>query len=211
MGKLFSMHPSDDQLDLYCLGRQSLEAERLIEDHYLICAKCQERVGEIDEFVAVLRTVRDESLGTAGHVHRRPMARAAAMAMLSIGTALICNDPAQYQKLPPRPAAIPVTMPVPGHLEILRPKRVAQPFFRWYGPHRIFGPPPERSDRMFTAAVTQEIPGYSIIPSAWVEEQGPVVMAEQLGPEPLPRFEPKPRWFHRALTAVLRRLDPMRW
>jgi hypothetical protein len=211
MGKLFSMHPSDDQLDLYCLGRLSLEAERLIEDHYLICAKCQERVGDVDEFIAVLRTVRDESLETAEHVPRRPMARVVALTLITLGTALVCNDPAPLPKMLPKPAVVQVTMPVPQYLEIRRPKRVVQPFFRRYGPRRIFEAPPVRSDPMLAAAETLELPSYWIIPSDWVEDQSPVVMAEQLYPEPPPRFELKPRWFRRAMMAVLKRLDPMRW
>jgi hypothetical protein len=79
MGKLFSVHPSDDQLDLYLLNRLSLEQERLIEEHSLICAMCLDRLSLTADFIAVLRAVREESLKTTNYVPRIPVGRAAVM------------------------------------------------------------------------------------------------------------------------------------
>jgi hypothetical protein len=54
--KLFNAHPSDDQLDLYLVGHLSLENERLIEEHYLCCAICLDKLSGIADFIAVLKT-----------------------------------------------------------------------------------------------------------------------------------------------------------
>ena len=56
MEKLFNVHPSDDQLDLYLVGHLLPKHERLIEEHYLKCAICLDRIASIAEFIAVLKT-----------------------------------------------------------------------------------------------------------------------------------------------------------
>jgi hypothetical protein len=75
MGKLFNVHPSDDQLDVYLLGHLSLEHERLIEEHYLDCSVCLDRLSSIAEFIAVLKTaVQVDSTPSRAAVHRTPLA-----------------------------------------------------------------------------------------------------------------------------------------
>ena len=56
MEKLFNAHPSDDQLDLYLVGHVSLEHERMIEEHYLFCAICLDKLSGIADFITVLKT-----------------------------------------------------------------------------------------------------------------------------------------------------------
>ena len=55
MEKLFNVHPSDDQLDFYLVGHLSLEHERLIEEHYLCCTICLEKLSGIADFITVLK------------------------------------------------------------------------------------------------------------------------------------------------------------
>jgi hypothetical protein len=58
MEKLFNVHPSDDQLDLYLIGHLSLEHRRRIEEHYLWCAKCLDRISSVTDFIAVLKNIQ---------------------------------------------------------------------------------------------------------------------------------------------------------
>jgi anti-sigma factor RsiW len=49
-------HFSEEDLELYALGRASEELQEQVEEHLLICTACQEKVTTIDQFVAALRT-----------------------------------------------------------------------------------------------------------------------------------------------------------
>ena len=209
MGKLFNVHPSDDQLDLYLVGHLSLEHERLIEEHYIDCAVCLDRLSSIAEFIAVLRTaVQVDSVPSGATVHRTPLARITAMLVMSATTALVCNAPAPS---PESPASITLSPSKP--LGIQRPQRSVRPptLLRHSRPYRVFQPPPQPSPPLAAAEVL-EIPDDSIIPSDWIGEQiSPHLMVQQLEPPPLPPFEVKPRWFRRVLAAVRKGLEPQRW
>ena len=63
MEKLFNVHPSDDQLDLYLVGHLLLEHQRLVEEHYLGCAICFDRLAFIAEFITVLQAVAQAERG----------------------------------------------------------------------------------------------------------------------------------------------------
>ncbi len=48
-------HPSEDALEQYALGSMPEEQAAELEEHLLICATCQDRLQETDEFIAVMR------------------------------------------------------------------------------------------------------------------------------------------------------------
>lgn len=204
MAKLFSMHPSDDQLDLYLLRHLSPEDERFLEEHYLICPECLDRLSDLQEFIAVLRAVRLESQHPL--VRRKPAARLGAILLVAAGTALVCDAPAPS-----------IITSLPDQLLMyVRPSAVVR--FVNSRPRlnersrslRTFHPPAEQP-RPLIADVALELPSDSIIPEGWIGERGFILTAEQLGPDPLPRFEAKPRWLRRAMLAVRRTFEPSRW
>lgn len=92
MAKLFSMHPSHDQLDLYLLGRLSPGQARFLEEHYLICPECVDRLSDLQEFIALLRAARLEM--QLPLIRRKPAARLGAILLVAAGTALWCDAPA---------------------------------------------------------------------------------------------------------------------
>ena len=63
MEKLFNAHPSDDQLDRYLVGHLLPKHERLIEEHYLKCAICLDRLAFIADFIAVLKAAAKADRG----------------------------------------------------------------------------------------------------------------------------------------------------
>lgn len=55
MAHHFEQHPSEDALDEYALGRLPEGQAAELEEHLLVCALCQDRLQEADEFIAVMR------------------------------------------------------------------------------------------------------------------------------------------------------------
>lgn len=54
------MHPTDDELELYALGRMSETQTTPLEEHLLECSACQERLRDLDEYVAAMRQALQE-------------------------------------------------------------------------------------------------------------------------------------------------------
>lgn len=48
-------HPSEDALEEYALGLLAEEDAAELEEHLLVCASCQDRLRETDEFIAAMR------------------------------------------------------------------------------------------------------------------------------------------------------------
>ena len=49
-------HISEDELELYAVSRGLPEGQlAVIEEHLLICEVCQDRLQELDEYVAAMR------------------------------------------------------------------------------------------------------------------------------------------------------------
>ena len=211
MGKLFNVHPSDDQLDLYLVGHLSLEHERLIEEHYLTCGDCLDRLSSVAEFVAVLKTAAQaDPLPSHAAVHRKS-ARFAATLLIAAGAALVCNAPAPSHDSRPTLAGL-ITPITPKPSAVHRQVRAIRQFVLVHRspPHLVFQPPPQPTPALL-AAYELEVPADLIIPGDWVAEQQPALLVQQLEPPPLPPFEPKPRWFRRVLAAVRKGLEPQRW
>jgi hypothetical protein len=61
--KLFNAHPSDDQLDHYLVGHLLPKHELLIEEHYLTCAICLDRLASIADFITVLKAAAKADRG----------------------------------------------------------------------------------------------------------------------------------------------------
>ena len=203
MAKLFSMHLSDDQLDLYLLGHLSPEQERFLEEHYLICPECLDRLSDVKEFMAVLRAVRLETQHPS--VRRKPAARLGAILLVAAGTALVCDAPAPSSSAPLSDTV--VMYPTPPVLSFLKSRPRLIEHSRSL---RTFHPPPEHPTPLITDTVL-EVPNNLVIPANWNGEQTSVLTADQLGPEPPPAFEARPRWFRRAMLAVRRTFEPSRW
>lgn len=55
MAELLKMHPSDDLLDAYILGNLSPEEENDIEEHYLCCPTCVDRLSATEDFISKLK------------------------------------------------------------------------------------------------------------------------------------------------------------
>src|SRR5882724_11331685 len=72
----FGQHPSDDELELYSMGRISEPDSVGVEEHLLICVSCQDRLRESDEFVALMKEttkeiVRREAESLTGSAEQR--------------------------------------------------------------------------------------------------------------------------------------------
>lgn len=46
---------SDGQLELYSMGRMAEPASAVVEEHLLLCSDCQDRLNEVDEYVALMK------------------------------------------------------------------------------------------------------------------------------------------------------------
>jgi hypothetical protein len=208
MGKLFNVHPSDDQLDLYLVGHLSLAHEQIIEEHYLDCTVCLDRLSSVAEFIAVLKAaVQVDSIPSHAAIHRKP-ARFAAMLAIAAGTALVCNAPAPSRESPPTPADL--NTPKPLEIQLQAGSVRSPPLARHWRAHRIFQPPPEPAPPLVTAEML-DIPDDLIIPNEWIGEQISPLMVQQLEAPPLPPFQAKPRWFRRVLASVRKGFEPQRW
>lgn len=51
------IHPTDEALELYALGRLAAAALTEVEEHLLICHPCQDRFVEVDRYVVAMREV----------------------------------------------------------------------------------------------------------------------------------------------------------
>jgi hypothetical protein len=56
----FHVHPSEDVLDEYALGRLPESTVATLEEHILLCSGCQSRVLDVDDFVAAMKTAAAE-------------------------------------------------------------------------------------------------------------------------------------------------------
>ncbi len=210
MGKPFNVHPSDDQLDFYLVGHLSPEDARLIEEHYLGCPVCLDRLSSVTDFIAVLRTAvqayspQPSLLPSIGTILRKP-ARFAAMLTIAAGTALVCSAPSPSLEL----HSTFDSLNSPQRLEIPQAvRRRARPRIqaRHFRPLHVFEPPPLPLTTLFAPRMI-EIPNDLIIPTEWLSEPISALTAAQLEPPPLPPFQAKPRWFRRVIAAVKRVLE----
>lgn len=61
MSATHKSHPSDNDIELYALGRLSDEVAAPIEEHLLVCDSCRDRVKQADEFVTTIcAALRDD-------------------------------------------------------------------------------------------------------------------------------------------------------
>jgi hypothetical protein len=55
MWPAFERHPSDDDLELYSMGRLPEPASIGLEEHIIVCEHCQDRLRESDEYVRLIK------------------------------------------------------------------------------------------------------------------------------------------------------------
>ncbi len=65
------MHPSDDELELYSLGRLPEDRLASLEEHLLACEECRKRLAQADEYVAAMRQALSELNREAGEPAER--------------------------------------------------------------------------------------------------------------------------------------------
>ncbi|MCP5117215.1 MAG: hypothetical protein GY953_40845 [bacterium] len=70
-------HPADEVLEQHSLGQLSEPQQGHIEDHLLVCGECQRRLGEMDEYIAAMRTALDEVVAESSPVLEEEPARLA--------------------------------------------------------------------------------------------------------------------------------------
>ena len=59
--KIISLHPSEEEIELYSLGRVDPEVQERIETHLLLCDKCCNLLTSLDDFHAVMKTALQRS------------------------------------------------------------------------------------------------------------------------------------------------------
>jgi len=101
-------HPSDDELELYSLGRMEEGQSRPVEEHLLVCEDCRRRVEEFDEFAAAMRAaLREIEVRKQAESWTARLARLAAIprpvwaAALAAVVALVLLVPWQQRAQPP--------------------------------------------------------------------------------------------------------------
>jgi hypothetical protein len=114
----FHVHPSEDVLDEYALGRLPESTLATLEEHLLLCSGCQSRVVDLDVYIAAMRTVGAEMLQQDHHhkslnhpahpAHRPPVQTALwTLALLSAGiTGVVIS--ARIQR-PPEAIGVPLS------------------------------------------------------------------------------------------------------
>jgi len=68
---VFEPHPSDDELEMYSMGRIAEPESGRVEEHILICGYCQDRLQEADEFVALMKDTTKEIVSRQDEVMAR--------------------------------------------------------------------------------------------------------------------------------------------
>ncbi len=68
-------HPSEDELELYSMGHLAEPESISLEEHLLVCATCQNRLGESDEFVALMKETTKEIARREGEALSGPTER----------------------------------------------------------------------------------------------------------------------------------------
>lgn len=66
------IHPTDNDIELYSMGRLSEEAASPLEEHLLLCEPCRNRVDDSDEFVATMRNALLANTAAASVEVKRP-------------------------------------------------------------------------------------------------------------------------------------------
>jgi len=101
-------HPSDDELELYSLGRLEEEQRNTIEEHLLVCESCRKQVEEFDEFAAAMRVALLETeVPKKAEAWTTRLARLAALpkpvwaGAVAAAVALVLILPWQQQTQPP--------------------------------------------------------------------------------------------------------------
>jgi len=107
-------HPSEEELELYSLGRLEEGQSTPIEEHLLVCESCRRQVEEFDEFAAAMRAalVETEAPKQAPEPWTARLARLAAVpkpvwaGALAAAIALVLLLPWQQRTQPPYPVEL---------------------------------------------------------------------------------------------------------
>ncbi|HUA84516.1 MAG TPA: hypothetical protein VMB85_11695 [Bryobacteraceae bacterium] len=52
----FAAHPSEDTLEEYAFGRLREQDAAPLEEHLLLCSTCQDRLGEVEQYIRLIKT-----------------------------------------------------------------------------------------------------------------------------------------------------------
>jgi hypothetical protein len=97
-------HPNDDVWEEYVYGRLSEGNEAAVEEHLLVCGRCQDALAGVDEFIGLMKfeTARFSSIDSSRSGVRAGMASAGALAAGCIGALLWFGSPGS----PPQPVPV---------------------------------------------------------------------------------------------------------
>lgn len=62
-------HPDEEILESYAMGTAAGAKLAPIEEHLLVCADCQDRLADLDEFLAAMREAAAGLLDSLSHTH----------------------------------------------------------------------------------------------------------------------------------------------
>jgi hypothetical protein len=71
--KMRSSHIGEDLLDQYAMGTLPAEESTKVEEHFLLCPFCQERLKETDQFLLLFRAAATQVVPRPTPVWRRPL------------------------------------------------------------------------------------------------------------------------------------------
>jgi hypothetical protein len=66
---LFSEHPNEDQLEEYAFHRLPEPQTEALEEHLLLCGRCQDRLRAVDEYILLMKTAAGEIAQPAPRRH----------------------------------------------------------------------------------------------------------------------------------------------
>jgi len=229
MAKLFNMHPSDDQLDLYLVGHLCQREMRWVEEHYLTCTRCLDRLTVTADFIAALNSVEvnkphpstqhflpqsrltpksgSERSSQRQVMHWGSYARSAALLLIgSVGTFLF-EAPVRLSDALPIPAIVHIGPPIlTDFAQPMRSESRRMNYSRRFRsvhhsrPNHAFHPPSKQHPTLVEAKILN-FPRLRPTPVT-------DLMAGQWPPPDLPPFQAKRRWFRRVLAALKKGFEP---
>ena len=91
-------HPSEDELELYALGRLPATSTAPIEEHLLLCESCQRKTAEYEELGRAFRDYQAAPVRITPRTARRPVYWAGGLAAAAVlGAALVTGIPGSKQ------------------------------------------------------------------------------------------------------------------
>ena len=73
MDNYHDAHIEEEMLERYALNQLNEEQSAPLEEHLLVCSKCQDRLDAVDEYVQTMKqSLKDKPAAKGGHVFQKP-------------------------------------------------------------------------------------------------------------------------------------------